>query len=198
MFYLEPSELGFHLIPLILIFLTNLILSKNKKVKIISSLFIVLNIIPLYLAKPMGAIGIGGLSILVVIIYDYYLRPSKIKRVIYFCCFVLGIILILVLFKIDFPLIQRIIYTLQGNDGSNNYRVTVSLNVLKESLIDYHFLGCGFGNLHTSNFISQYTDLGLTTVVVNSFIYFIIETGIFGIIFIGYLIYSLFRSSFAS
>lgn len=195
LFYLEPSELGFHLIPLVLIFLTKFLLTKNNKQRIISIIFIILNLIPLYLAKPMGAIGIGGLSILIAIFYDYYLHPNKNKRNIYIFAFILSIVFIFILYQLDSPLIQRVIYTLQGNDGSNNYRIGVSFNVLKESLVDYHFLGCGFGNLHTEAFVSQYTDLGLTTVIVNSFIYFIIETGVLGIAFVTYLIYSLYKNA---
>lgn len=195
LFYLEPSELGFHLIPLILIFLTKLLLTKSNRTRIICIVFIVLNLIPLYLAKPMGAIGIGGVSIVITILYDFYLHPTKTKRNIYIVVFILSILLISILYQLDSPLIQRVIYTLQGNDGSNNYRIGVSFNVLKESLLDYHFLGCGFGNLHTNAFISQYKDLGLTTVVVNSFIYFIIETGILGITFVTYLIYQLYKNA---
>lgn len=195
LFYLEPSELGFHLIPLLLFLLTNLLLKKDNKSKLISAIFLVLNIITLGLAKPMGAIVIGGFSAVILMIYDYYLRPTKVKKRIYVAIFILSIILLFVMYKLESPIIQRIIYTLEGKDGSNNYRIGVSLNVLKESLFDYHFLGCGFGNLNTEYFISQYNDIGLTTVVVNSFIYFIIETGVLGICFVISLIYLLYKNT---
>ena len=78
---------------------------------------------------------------------------------------------------------NRIKQTLAGKDGSVNYRVNVSLEVLNKSLKDYDYMGCGFGNLNTTDFISQYQDFKLAQMVVNSYIYFWIETGILGIIY---------------
>lgn len=198
LFYLEPSELGFHLMPLIFIFVTIFLKSKSLIVKNISVVFLVILLIPLYLAKSMGAIGIGLLSIVFMVFYDYYLEPSIFKRNTIFILVIVGILTMWILYITHNPLMDRLLYTLNGNDGSNNYRISVSLNVLKESFFDYKMVGCGFGNLHTDSFISRYTSLGLTTVVVNSFIYFIIETGIFGILIVAGIIFMLYKYSLKS
>lgn len=196
LFYLEPSELGFHLIPIIILMCSLFLHSKSHKRQLILIGIISILLIPLYLAKPMGAIGIGLVSIALLILYDYYLKPSKYKRNMIIFLVAISIFILWIMCVTNNPLIERVLYTLSGNDGSNNYRIGVSLNVLKESLIDYKFIGCGFGNLNTFSFISRYTSLGLSTVVVNSFIYFIIESGIFGIFFVSCLIFLLYKKTF--
>ena len=89
---------------------------------------------------------------------------------------------------------MRVLSTVSGNDSSNNYRIGLSFQVFKSSLTDYSFLGCGFGQINTEAFVSSYAHLGLTTVVVNSFIYFFIETGLFGIIYLFILTAALLKS----
>lgn len=188
LFYLEPSELGYHLllvmIPLTAVFL----LSKRMKIKLISGLFLVTNAVTLYLAKPLGAIAIGAVAIVAVILYEFLLHPTKSKLRLYVILVVVVLAVLALLYVTENPLILRIIYTLQGKDGSNNYRVGVSLEVLKRSLIDYNLIGCGFGNLNTEAFISNYRPIGLSVVVVNSFIYFIIEAGVLGVVVVSCLI----------
>lgn len=119
--------------PLIFIFVTIFLKSKSLIVKNISVVFLVILLIPLYLAKSMGAIGIGLLSIVFMVFYDYYLEPSIFKRNTIFILVIVGILTMWILYITHNPLMDRLIYTLNGNDGSNNYRISVSLNVLKES-----------------------------------------------------------------
>ncbi len=188
LFYVEPSELGYHLLLIMLPLGGIFMLSKSCGVKIASIALVLVNAIVLYLAMPMGAIAIGAVAVFIMIAYDFILRPDKNKMRIYQIFFVMGFLALWVLIYIGNPLVMRIIFTLMGEDSSSNYRVGLSFNVLKHSLVDYNFIGCGFGNQNTEQFIESYSDLGMVQVVVNSFIYFIIETGILGIIVIGTII----------
>ena len=93
-------------------------------------------------------------------------------------------------------IVLRAFDTLKGKDPSNSYRVNVSYTVFAKSLPDFHLIGCGFGNLHTANFMNRYDEL--VTVVVNSFIYFFIETGVFGIAFVVGLIVFMIKKTIES
>ena len=195
LFYLEPSELGYHLLLIMLPLGGIFMLSKKRGVKIVSAALILINGLILYLAMPMGAIAIGGVAAVGMIFYDFILRPNKNKIKVYQILFVIGFLVMWVLVYIGNPLVMRVIFTLMGEDASSNYRVGLSFEVLKQSLVDYNFIGCGFGNQNTEQFIGKYSDLGMVQVVVNSFIYFIIETGILGIIVVGAIIITLIRKS---
>jgi len=182
LFYLEPSELGFHLAILIIILLGYILISTDIKEKIILMGLVITNCIVLYMARPLGAIVIVAFSVLIMLLWDLIYRPTKSKFKLY-GCFLLGfLVLAVILILTKSPIAMRIIDTLNGKDASNSYRIGVTLDVFRQSFIDYKGLGCGFGNLNTQNFISKYSYLGLVVVVTNSFFYFIIETGIFGAI----------------
>lgn len=195
LFYLEPSELGYHILLIMLPLVAIFVLSRIRKVKIVSGILLGVNAFTLYLAKPLGAIAIGFVAILAMTIYEYYLYPSKTKRKIYIILAVLFVVFVIILYFAENPIIMRIIYTLQGKDSSNNYRLGINFEVLFRSLTDYNFLGCGFGNLNTPAFIDRYRGIGLTAVVVNSFIYFIIETGVFGFIVVALLIINMLKKA---
>lgn len=182
LFYLEPSELGFHLAILIIILLGYLLISKSVKEKRILIGLIAANCICLYMARPLGAIVIVAFSIFIMLLFDLIYRPRKFKFKLYGYLLVGFLVLLVILIKIESPIIMRIIDTINGRDASNSYRIGVTLDVFRQSFIDYRGLGCGFGNLNTENFISKYSYLGLVVVVTNSFFYFVIETGIVGII----------------
>ena len=134
------------------------------------------------MARPLGAIVIVAFSIGIMLLVDLIYRPTKVKFTIYGVLLVFFIALLIVLMQIKSPIIMRIIDTLNGKDASNSYRIGVTLDVFRQSFIDYKGLGCGFGNLNTNYFISKYSNLGLVVVVTNSFFYFVIETGIIGMI----------------
>ena len=182
LFYLEPSELGFHLAILIIILLGYFLISKNLKEKILLIGLIITNSIVLYMARPLGAIVIVAFSICIMLLADLIYRPTKVKFTLYGVLLLCFIGLVIILIQIKSPIIMRIIDTLNGKDASNSYRIGVTLDVFRQSFIDYKGLGCGFGNLNTDYFISKYSYLGLVVVVTNSFFYFVIETGIIGII----------------
>lgn len=193
--YLEPSELGYHIILVMLPLIAIFILTNIRKVKFICGSLIGLNAVVLYLAKPLGAIAIGFLAIVIMIAYDFYLRPSKKKIRLYILILIIGLVGVMALYLTENPIIMRIIYTLQGKDSSNNYRVGTNFKVFIRSFAEYKFLGCGFGNLNTPAFIERHSNIGLTTVVVNSFIYFIIETGILGLLIVLLLIIAMIKNT---
>ncbi len=181
LFYLEPSELGFH-ISILLILLFSFLLSKKDNKKSIYFLLII-NIIILYFSKSMGAILILLISLIVMMITNIIFNDSRQNIKKYLNIGFVGLIGIVIFLNSNIGMANRIKQTLAGKDGSVNYRVNVSLEVLNKSLKDYDYMGCGFGNLNTTDFISQYQDFKLAQMVVNSYIYFWIETGILGIIY---------------
>lgn len=181
LFYLEPSELGFH-ISILLILLFSFLLSKKDNKKSIYFLLII-NIIILYFSKSMGAILLLLISLIVMMITNIIFNGSRQNIKKYLNIGFVGLIGIVIFLNSNIGMANRIKQTLAGKDGSVNYRVNVSLEVLNKSLKDYDYMGCGFGNLNTIDFISQYQDFKLAQMVVNSYIYFWIETGILGIIY---------------
>lgn len=181
LFYLEPSELGFH-ISILLILLFSFLLSKKDNKKSIYFLLII-NIIILYFSKSMGAILLLLISLIVMMIANVIFNGSRQNIKKYLNIGFVGLIGIVIFLNSNIGMANRIKQTLAGKDGSVNYRVNVSLEVLNKSLKDYDYMGCGFGNLNTTDFISQYQDFKLAQMVVNSYIYFWIETGILGIIY---------------
>ncbi|WP_342986073.1 hypothetical protein [Clostridium saudiense] len=191
LFYLEPSELGFHIIIILIMLISFILRSEDNKEKILLITLIIANSIILYMARPLGAIVIGSFSIVVLLLLDLIINPSKNKIKVYSA--LVGLALVAVIFMIitKSPIYMRIVETLNGTDSSNSYRIGVTLDVFKQSFIDFKGIGCGFGNLNTEAFISKYNYLGLIVVVTNSFIYYIIECGIFGLITLGILIYFL-------
>lgn len=191
MFFLEPSELGFHVAIIMIFLLTYLLISKkivNKK-KII--FYIAVNVICLGLAKSMGAICILALTLGIMITYWTIKKPTKRKIYTYLICVAIAIIVLLILIIGQNSIIMRVFDTISGQDQSNNYRIGVTFDTFFKSLQDYSLIGCGFGNINTEQFLTRYS---LVTVIVNSFIYFWIETGLFGIVCSFILIYKLFQA----
>lgn len=189
LFYLEPSELGFH-IALILIYLLECYLNGNKKLL----KYVMLAVFILGCTRAMGAISISIISIFLLLFIRWTRKPTVNITIIYIILFFLFIGCLIFLFQTKNPILMRVLSTVSGNDSSNNYRIGLSFQVFKSSLTDYSFLGCGFGQINTEAFVSSYAHLGLTTVVVNSFIYFFIETGLFGIIYLFILTAALLKS----
>ena len=193
LFYLEPSELGFHISIIIIILICLLFSSNYKKYRyaILSMLFI--NLAILYLSKALGAIVILSLSICVFAFYLVSSRPTKNSFFKLFLFILIGGASIALLFWGGSSITERVNSVLSGTDGSVNYRLNVSFEVLGESLRDYNLLGTGLGNVNTDGFISRYSGLGLDQMLVNSFVYFWVETGIIGIVIWAVFMIYLFR-----
>lgn len=198
LFYLEPSELGFHIIIIAIFLIGFLMISRTKKTIIILILSLLLNVFVLILAKPLGAIGFGLISIAVMVLFDLFQSNSKHKRLIYLSLFFICLFIIIFLIITKNSLYLRIIDTINGRDSSNNFRITITYRFLVQSLFDTHGLGVGFGNLRTDVLIQKYSYLGYTTSLANSFPAFIAEGGLFAIIFLIGFFYFLFRKCLRS
>lgn len=195
LFFLEPSELGFHVAIILIVLLSIIITNKKDNInlkEIISCILV--NSICLMLAQPMGAICILSIAFFIIILFEFIYNPSKKKAIIYISILLLFILACGLMVFFENPIANRVIDTINGRDSSNSFRIGVSFEVFKKSLMDYRFLGCGFGNVNTDAFMLKYSDLHLNSVIANSFIYFFVETGIFGILYVGVLIYLLFKS----
>ena len=188
--YFEPSELGFRLVILLVILIGFFIVSDCRREKVFLGILIIINLIIFYFAKSMGTIGIGFLAISVMLLYDWIKHNTRIKTVVYTSGCVLLVIVAVVLVVTENDLYLRIVSTFQGYDSSTNYRIGRAYQILGESFLQYNGIGCGFGNVNTESFLSQWN---LKVVIVNSFVYYMVETGIFGVItltaFISLLLY---------
>lgn len=188
--YFEPSELGFRLVILLVILIGFFLVSDCRREKVFLGILIIINLIIFYFAKSMGSIGIGFLAISVMLLYDWIKHNTRIKTVVYTSGCVLLVIVAVVLVVTENDLYLRIVSTFQGYDSSTNYRIGRAYQILGESFLQYNGIGCGFGNVNTESFLSQWN---LKVVIVNSFVYYMVETGIFGVItltaFISLLLY---------
>lgn len=183
LFYLEPSELGFHISIIILILLCLFLSDKYKKYKYKILGMILANVFILYLSKALGATVILFGTVTLLLIYAVATSPNKknIAALIIFAIISIGAIVALV--ANDSSLVERISSVASGTDGSVNYRLNVSFDVLGRSMSDYGPFGVGLGNVNTDAFISRYANFGLDQMIVNSFVYFWVETGAIGFIF---------------
>ncbi len=188
LFFLEPSELGFHVALVMIFLLSYFFVTKDIKNKVSIVMLFIINAICLILAKPMGSICILALAIGVMVTCWLIKHPTKRNIIIYVSIVLVAIVAVIVLTIQQNPIIMRVIDTVNGTDQSNNYRVGTSIDTYVNTMKDYNLLGCGFGNIHTDRFINRYN---LDTVIVNSFIYFWIETGVFGITITMILFYHL-------
>lgn len=188
--YFEPSVLGFRLVILLVILIGFFLVSDCRREKVFLGILIIINLIIFYFAKSMGTIGIGFLAISVMLLYDWIKHNTRIKTVVYTSGCVLLVIVAVVLVVTENDLYLRIVSTFQGYDSSTNYRIGRAYQILGESFLQYNGIGCGFGNVNTESFLSQWN---LKVVIVNSFVYYMVETGIFGVItltaFISLLLY---------
>lgn len=193
LFFLEPSELGYHISIIVIIDVAKVLI--RRKITVSDVVIVFINLLSLYFAKPMGSILFLAVSLFIMTFY-YIVTKTKFKKsTIIIALIALVTLLLIILLTSKSGVVLRLIDTLTGKDGSNNYRIGVSLKVLRQSLTDYNLLGGGLGMINTPSFIESYNYLGLTTVVVNSYLYFFIETGIVGILLVSLLIYKLIKST---
>lgn len=192
--YLEPSELGYHLIIILIFLFGYLLIIKTRRFKIILCSLIIVDLTVLFLANPLGAISFGAIAFFVMVIFDWINYNTKNKTKIYLILFCVVVLICIYLVISKNSIYMRILDTINGADSSNWYRVDVSLSFLFQSLKDTKGLGIGFGNLRTDNIVSQYSYLGYSTPLASSFPSFIAEAGIFAIIILAILMIALLRS----
>ena len=196
--YLEPSELGFHVLILLVFLIGFLLKAKLKSTKIVLTICIVMDFFVLFYTKSIGAIIIGALSILVMITMDWYTNKTTEKTKIYLGVIAVAVGVLIVMISTKSSILMRVFGILQGQDASIWYRVKVSFDVTFKAVWDFKGLGFGFGNLNTPGFLVLYKDLGFVHVLVNSFLYFIVEGGVFAIVFIMLLFSKLFNATISS
>lgn len=204
--FLEPSELGFTLV-ILLITLIHLLYNATTTVRRgVYSACIIINVIALSYAKPLGAIVIGFLAGITMLAFQLlYVRPTLRKQVAAIAIFVISLFLVFSFFSsqstvqnIDNTIVQRGVAVTEGDDSSINYRVGLSSEIAYKSLIESPITGQGFGNLSTDEFIQKYADRGLVTPLVNSYFGFIAEAGIVGLLLVLYIIFTTFKAAFRS
>jgi LCP family protein required for cell wall assembly len=195
MLYMEPSEMGFHLM-LILIALTALVLrpiSFRLRCLLIGFGVIVLGL--LAIALPFGTIMIGALSMGLLILIDGWFYPSKGKQRLIWGLVMVGGMGVGALILTNSPLYLRVLSVISGQDASIGYRVGVTSTITRLAFVDFVGLGAGFGNVNTPVFVAMYRQYGFAYVMATSFFYFLVEGGIFAIVFLGFLLYGLFKAT---
>lgn len=195
--YMEPSELGFHVAVLIIMLIAVVLHEKNKKnIKLFSGA-IVVNLIVLSLARSWGSIVVLVVSLMLMFFAYMVLNPSrkafKIGGIVFAIIIAGGIFSA----ATKNPIYMRAMDTLQGKDLSNWYRINASVRLTNMMFKDTHGLGLGMGNMNTSLAREKYQIWGLVSVIPNSFLYEIAETGVLAILaiwgIIASLIYKCFR-----
>lgn len=196
--YLEPSELGFHVMIIIIFLIGFLVISSQIRTQIILLCCIFANMIVLFFTRSLGAIAFGVAAIAIMLFKDWLMHRSINKDRLYLIVIFTGVVVLAIMALTKSPLILRIIDTLNGQDRSNWYRIHVSLQVTYRAFLESNGLGIGFGNMNTPYFASLYKELGFVQVLANAFLYFVVEAGIFGLIFIIILIFTLARKALVS
>lgn len=198
LFYLEPSELGFHLLIVIIFLLGFYIVCTEKKYKNQIIVLLIINILVLYFSKPLGSIAFGGLAIFTLLLYDWIKNNTEQKTRAYIVIFLLLFLTVFYVIYSKNSVYLRVVDTFQGKDASNWYRIKVAFSVMLQSFIDTKGIGIGFGNLRTTTLFDKYSYLGLHTSLANSYPSFIVEGGIFAIVFILVLNFILIRACIRS
>ncbi len=194
--YTEPSELGLHAMPIILIYAFMILNTKNKE-KIVTYIMFTLPIITALLyAKPLGAIAIGAISIGVLCVADLIINFTKKKLMVYIVLILIGLMLLGGLALTKSSIYLRIIDTFNGKDQSNSYRITVPFTIATQSIMDSKGIGIGLGNAELENNVEKYAYLGLEREgVINSYMNLIAEGGIFGIVLSAIVMASIIKKS---
>ncbi len=195
--YTEPSELGLHSILIILLLFYMLIESKNIKQMTVNILLMIPIFITLFLARPLGAIGIGAIAIGILCIMDLIYNYSKRKLGFYLILLVIAVFIMGYMIVSQNSLYLRVIDTFNKKDLSNNYRMFVPFYVSRQVIIDTNAIGIGFGNLELENNVEKYKDLGLERAgIVSSYMNVISESGILGIIIVSTIMAAILKKSF--
>lgn len=194
--YTEPSELGLHAMPIILIYIFMMLNTKNSKKLLAYMMFTLPIIMALLYAKPLGAIGIGAISVVVLCVSDLIINFSKKKLMLYMVFVLLGVMLLGGLVITKSSIYLRIMDTFNGKDQSNSYRITVPFTIATQSIMDSKGIGIGLGNAELEDNVEKYAYLGLEKEgVINSYMNLIAEGGIFGLVLSAIVIASVLKKA---
>ena len=184
LFYIEPSELGFHVSFIILILMYLIIKEKSGKTK---GKYIIYMIDCVVLLALSGAYGSTVMLLGTIAFVSFVTILSKINFKNILVGYGLAIIFtITIIFFVatKSSIYMRTIDTLNGKDSSNSYRVNVTQEFTSTAVTETSGVGVGLGNLNTDNTRKIFKATGMTAVVAASFPYFIAEGGIFGIVYL--------------
>lgn len=204
--YIEPSELGFSIVIVLFALIYLFFKASFRGLRIMYALCIFINIYALYLAKPFGAIVIGLVALIAMVMYKLLYTNRTFRKsaaAVLLALFLVVSVIISsqpggLLTSSSNTIVQRGVSAASGEDNSINYRVRLSFAVTVDSVARSPFIGQGFGTLGTEAFIDRYYDIGLRTTLANSFLAFITEAGAIGLIIVVYLIYRLYLAAFRS
>lgn len=198
LFYIEPSELGFHLLIITLIQTGYLLVAKQKNTRIAMSLCLIVNAFIMFWTRSIGAIGIGAIGIAVMVIMDWYRHRTRKKDLIYTGMILSSLTVLIIMIALRTSIIMRLYEMINGTDASTFYRITVSFSVSARALVDSFGIGSGFGNMNTVRFSLMYQKFGFAKVLANAFLYFLVEGGYFAMVFLYKLIKKLIKTCLSS
>ena len=188
LFYIEPSELGFHLSFIIIILMYLIIKEKKSKTKRKYMIYMIDCFILLALSQAYGASVILFGSILIVSFVIILSKLNYKNILVGYGLIIVFTITIILLVVTKSSIYMRTVDTLNGKDNSNSYRVNVTQKFTATAVTNTDGIGVGLGNLNTDNTRKIFQSTGMTAVVAASFPYFIAEGGVFGIVYIVILI----------
>lgn len=184
LFYIEPSELGFHLSIIIIILIYLIIKEKVIKIRVKYLVYMMDCFILLSLAKAYGS-SVILLASIMIISFGIILAKMKYKNILvgYGLIFLFSLVIIFSVVTKS-SMYMRTVDTLNGTDSSNRYRVGVTQAFTSTALNSTNGIGIGLGNLNTDETKNIFKSTGMTDVVAASFPYFIAEGGIFAALYI--------------
>ena len=183
LFYIEPSELGFHLSFIIIILMYLIIKEKVRKVRIKYIIYMLdcLGLLALSGAYGSSIMLAGTITFVSIIII---LTKLNYKNILVGYGLIIVFTIVTTLFIVTkSSMYMRTIDTLNGKDSSNSYRVNVTQELTAKAITATNGIGVGLGNLNTDNTRKVFQATGMTAVVAASYPYFIAEGGIFAIVY---------------
>jgi len=183
LFYIEPSELGFHLSFIIIILMYLIIKEKASKSRIKYIVYMMDCLILLGLSQAYGA-SVILLGTIALVSFIVLLLKINFKNILVgYGLAIIFTITIIFLVVTKSSMYMRTIDTLDGSDSSNRYRVGVTQKFTSTAVTETSGVGVGLGNLNTDRTRKIFKSTGMTAVVAASFPYFIAEGGVFAILY---------------
>lgn len=188
LFYIEPSELGFHLSFIIIILMYLIIKEKERKVRGKYIIYMLDNVVLLALSGAYGS-SVMLLGTITFVSFVILVINMNFKNILVGYGLTIIFTLTIIFFVVTkSSMYMRTVDTLNGKDSSNSYRVNVTQEFTGTAITKTNGIGVGLGNLNTDNTRKIFRATGMTAVVAASFPYFIAEGGLFGIFYIALLI----------
>jgi len=193
LFYTEPGELGMHC-SIILIIAVYTMTKVNNKLKYFL-VAILPTILCLFFTKSLGGIAVGAVGITAVFVSDLRLNFSKRKLILYVATAFSVAIAAIIAIMSGSGMYLRVKKVFSNADSSSRYRIVMAFETVPDILKNTALLGTGFGNLELPHNVSKYQAHRLNSAgIINSYMNFIAESGILGIVLLFALIYILVKT----